>query len=740
MVNSGFPRFDALYSDFGSLTSGGHVIPAWSPDGKWLAYVDGPADDRHGWLVDTVTGDRQPLVDTGRVREGLRRLTGETPSGQGLPFAEVTFTSPGTISARSGDRRVLIDLATGGVTSVPDEDVARRTPRVYAQTVGGGDARDALETAAPDGRFLISTRGGNIILRSAYDGRETPWTTDGAPGHEWRFDVYDPISEWFGHAGPVTDWSPDGMRLAAYKVDFRAVPRSPRTLYQARGDTVTYRHDSKAGGTMERYALYVLDLQGRAPVELDLGDTTGTFPVFAGWFPDGSHVLVLRMSRDMRRADVLCADTTTGSVREIFSETSETFVRIRHDVVQGRKLLPRLTPDGTRILWSSERDGWRHLYLYDVDGGTSRRLTDGEWPVDVVERCTDEHVYFTAHHDPARPYDVHVCRVPLAGGPVERLTDGEGVHRPRFAPDTHVFVDTWSTPARPPVSVLRRADGTRLAELSRADITRLEEVGWTPPEQFTVVAADGRTELWGVMYFPADFDPSRRYPFVEYVYGGPQSAAVRHDWDGSFYTRPARALAQMGYVTAVIDGRGTPERSKAFHDAVCGNWGGALVEDHPAAVTQLAERHAFIDGDRVGVAGHSWGGYAALRLLADRPDVYRAGLSNAPVFDLYRSSLYEAFLGFPQDDRSAYDAADGLSRAARLERPFMIACGTSDILTWSDSVRMVEALIRAGKQHEFVVLPGQPHWFDETHDGYFWRKAADFFSAHLGRPEPGLSS
>jgi dipeptidyl aminopeptidase/acylaminoacyl peptidase len=173
---------------------------------------------------------------------------------------------------------------------------------------------------------------------------------------------------------------------------------------------------------------------------------------------------------------------------------------------------------------------------------------------------------------------------------------------------------------------------------------------------------------------------------------------------------------------------------------VYGDWAGPLVADHPTAVRQLADRHDFIDGDRIGVMGHSWGGYSAFRLLTDRPDLYRAGISNAPAFDLYRSSLYETYLGLPQHNRAAYDAADALSRAPRVERPLMIACGTSDNMTWSDSIRMSEALIHAGKSHEFVVLPGQPHWFDSTHDGYFWRKVAGFFADHLGGPEPGDGS
>jgi YD repeat-containing protein len=737
MMNTGFPGFDAFYGSFESLTTGGRIVPAWSPDGKRLAYVDGPPDDRRGWLVQTATGDKRPLVDIARVREGIRQVTGETPPGRGLPFAEFAFATPGTISTRVGGRLVQVDLDTATVTGRPEEaeEVARRGPRAYPRTVRGGDIQDTLETESPDGRFLVSTRGGNIVLRSADDDSETMWTTDGTPEHPWRFDPVDPVLERFGHAGPVTNWSPDGTRLATYRVDYRGVARSSRTLYGERGTTVVYRYDGRAGGTVERATLCLLDVWGNPPVEIALGDAADSFPVFGGWLPDSSRVLVLRMSRDCRRADVLSADAITGSVHELFCEVGHTFVRTINDVNPGRRLGLWPTPDGTRILWLSERDGWNHLYVYDLHGRLLRQLTSGEWPVDTVQHCADEHVYFTAHHDRARPYDLHVCRVPLDGGPVARLTDGEGVHVPAFPSRGDGFVDTCSSPSRPPASTLRRGDGTALTELSRADTSAIDRIGWTAPKQFTVTAADRRTELWGVMYFPADFDPGLRYPFVEYVYGGPQSA-VRHDWDGGFYTHPARALAQMGYITAVVDGRGTPGRSKAFHDAVYQNWAGALVDDHPAAVQQLADRHAFIDGDRVGVMGHSWGGHSAFRLLAERPEVYRAGVTNAPAVDPYRSSIYECYLGDLRHNREIYEAADALSLASQVKGALMIACGTSDNATWSDSIKLTEALVRAGKCHEFVVLPRQPHWYDSTHDSYFWRKVFDFFAAHLGGPEP----
>jgi len=743
MFHTGNQVFDTYLRDFPSLTTGGQITPAWSPDGKSLAFVDGRPGERRAWLVDLASGDKTELADVKLLRERIREATGEAPSGTGVPFAYLAFAGPRTIATQVGEHALAIDLDTVTVTKMPGDDLldtylglsvtARTAPRDYWRTGPLIDPVKEQETVSPDGRFLVSTRDGNLVLRSSYDGRETLLTTNGTPEHEWRFDIYRTMLELLGMAVPVTNWSPDGTKLAAYRVDNAGVAQAPQVHYFKRHDEVVQRYHGKAGGILERYTLHILDVHDKPEVTIDLGDTTDTYPCFAGWLPDGSEVLVFRMSRDCRRVDVLAADAETGAVRELFSETGETFLRIHHDVYFGRKIGLWLTPDGQQILWLSERDGWQHLYAYDLQGKPLGQLTSGAWAVDAVKRIDDNHVWFTARHDQERPYDQHLCRVALSGGEVQRLTTGAGVHNPVFAPHGDVFIDTSSTPDQPPASVLRSStDGAEVAELSRADTTALEALGWVAPEQFTVTAADGETELWGTMYFPHDFDRSKSYPVVEYVYGGPQIAVSPHSWD-SVFAKTARAIAQLGYVTVLLDGRGTPGRSKAFHDVVYGNFAGALVDDHATAIQQLAERHTFFDGDRVGVAGHSWGGYSAVRLLADRPDVYRAAMSSAPGYDPYSSVLYECYLGLPQHNKAAYDAANVLELAGQIEGALMIVCGTSDHATWSDAMKMSEALIRAGKDHDFVPMPGQYHGYDSDHDAFVWRKAAAFFSAQLGQ-------
>jgi hypothetical protein len=297
----------------------------------------------------------------------------------GLPFVP-RWNEEGT------DAEAFDPAAAGGAPGEPDlvgdlmgTSVAARTaPRTYKRTMPLVDPRDAPELLSPDGRLFVSTDGGNLVARSTADGRTYPLTTDGTLVHEWRFDWADPLLALLGLSVPVTNFSPDGARLAAYKVDNAGVFEAPQMHYLKRADEVVHRYHAKAGGILERFTLHVVDLYDKPPVEIDLGDTTDTYPCFAGWLRGGSELLVFQMSRDCRRVDVLAADAATGRTRRLFGEQGETFVRIHHDIYYGRKLGLTLTPAGDGLLWLSERSGWKHLYLYDLEGNFVRQLTDGE--------------------------------------------------------------------------------------------------------------------------------------------------------------------------------------------------------------------------------------------------------------------------------------------------------------------------------------------------------------------------
>jgi dipeptidyl aminopeptidase/acylaminoacyl peptidase len=730
-----------VYKNFAQLVRDASLVPAWLPDGSAFAFISGPANNREAWRVDLGSGKKTALFDLPRLREAIATATGVTPPGQGVPFEHLAFVGPQAISFAVGTDRLTLDLASYGAVKLPAPSAletymgwsaeARMTPKAFKRSQPLIDPTDAYEILSPNAAYLLSIQDRNVALRATYDGRTVKLTGDGTPEVEWTVDWSNPMLAMMGLFVPVTNWSPKSNKLAAYKIDNRGVSQSPQVHHLKRADEVVYRYHGKAGGTLEKYTLYVLDVAGQPPVEIQLGDVRDSYPVFAGWLPDASELLVFQMSRDCRRAEVFAADPSTGAVRKLFAEEGKSFIRIHHDIYFGRKLGLTLTPDGQYILWLSERDGWKHIYQYDLQGRLVAQLTSGAWAVGDVKQVSDGYVYFTAHSNPARPYDLHLCRVALGGGKLEQLTEAEGKHNVIIAPDAKSFIDSHSAPARAPVTELRRIDGKVLnPEVLKADISKLEAIGFAAPEEFCVKAADGTTDLWGVMYKPHDFDPRRKYPVIEYIYGAPQIAVVDHGFASSFGV-VAQRLAQLGCICVMLDSRGTPERSKAFHDTCYGNFAANLAADHAGAIRQLAQRYSFIDVGRVGIAGGSWGGYSSFRCLAEQPGVYKAAVCSAPGFDPYSSVLYECYLGLPQHNPVGYQGADALTLAARVQGEVMIAVGTSDHGSWTDAVKMSEALIRAGKQHEFVVLPEQYHGFDSVHEDYLNAKLTAFFKRHL---------
>lgn len=636
------------------------------------------------------------------------------------------------VSDADGHRRV--SLADG--SSEPGDPPPSAPPaRTWLRGWYIGDM-PVPEVPSPDGRWFASVEDCNLRVRSTRDGRTRALTTDGSPDLCWDLEALR------GRLLPglqvetsfTSPWRPDGGALFACKRDIAGVFRMPTVHWLRDFESVDYAPFEKAGARIDRFHPHIVDLRRQAAVPVDVGPVEDRYVQLLGWRPDGREVFVVSYSRDLTEARIVAADGETGASREVLVETGATFLRIQHDTLFGNAHGFAFLPDGSGFLWLSERSGWRHVYRYDMDGERPRALTRGDWPVHDIRHVGDAHAYLTGSPDPARPYDVHVCRVPLAGGAVERLTDAPGVHRPTFAPAGGAFLDTHSAADRPLATDLRRGDGALVASVARMDVSALEAAGYCAPEEFSVAAADGETALWGVLYKPADFDPTKSYPLVEHIYGGPQISAVARHF--SVFERPARnlpwALAQLGCVVVSLDARGTPGRSKAFQDVVHGAWGVHEIADHAAALRQLIARHAWLDPARVGIFGHSWGAYFATAALIQAPDLYRAAVASSPGYIPRESILYEPYLGLPARNPAAYDRADLTRQAARVTRPLLLFAGTSESGPCSDAMKMTRALIDAGVDHEFVVLPGEHHSYVGAGEAYYIEKTAAFLSRHLG--------
>jgi dipeptidyl-peptidase-4 len=623
----------------------------------------------------------------------------------------------------AGVRRHFQWTTDHGLSAVQAQDPVRqppaderRQPRTYLREIYLVPDVPALEAVSPDRAWLASVRNGDIWLRSADTDEKRRLTTGGSADMAWDID-----------GRGVDVWSPDGTCLFATRVDRRGVDTAVRPRFDGGQVTVDHPRQQRAGATLDLVQPALVPVDGRGPLNLDLGDMRDHFVRLLGWLPDA--VVFARFSRRLDVVEVFEADTRSGRPRRIFEERSATF--LRNCGVIWFEPVGFTVVDDQRFLWTSQREGHNHLYLVQRGDGAMRRLTEGAFMTGRVLRVDQDTVWLTGSEDGDRPYDVHLYRVSLDQPGLIRLTSEPGEHVLTLSPDGHRFVDTVSAPDRPPVSTLRTADGRAIQLLHDAAQVGQVPAGRRMPRPFQVMAADGSTPLHGVLLLPPATDEGRRHPVVHWVYGGPQSVETNH----GFAPRPGKsdaflhALADAGYVVVVLDARGTPGRSKAFQDAVFRDWGDHVIADQIGALQQLLERHPFMDPDRIVAAGRSWGGYFSLRLLAEAPDLYRACSCVVPGFDPYGGLIYEPYLGLPQDDASPYRAAEPWGLAARIRGRVQLIGGTLDSSTLWDIHRMATALIDAEVPHQCLIVPEQEHSFQGVADRYHHRAMLDFFDA-----------
>lgn len=723
--------YDA-YLDFDRLVVGGDVTPNWIGGGSSFWYAEGGPQDRVILKVDPVANEKRPLLDPARLQRALADALGAEPAGRGIPFDDLTFLTPTRIRFAVEGVSFALDLDSYRLTKLPSpsdfdffeilpSEQERLTPQTFFKEsfTSLGRTRQT-ERLSPDGKWFASMRDNNIVLRATIDGRIVPLTHDGSKTIFWDVET----KKW-------NPWSPDGQRLAAFKVDTTGMLHIPSTQWLKPFEEAAEVMQIPAGGVLNRNELYIFNVQGGAPVHVDLGDTTDKYLIVLGWRADGSELIFARYDRLLTRIEIMAADARSGAARVVMTERSKTWLTNQHDSIWDSRTGFTLLPDSSGFLWRSERDGWANLYLYDMQGRLLRQLTKGHAPVTDVVAIDQARglVYFQANGDANRPYDNHLYRVGLDGRGLRQLTDGEGIHTIRMAPTKDYFVDSYSSVANPPKSVLRKADGTFLQTLAEADISRLKAVGWVPPKEFVVKAADGVTDLWVTVNFPYDFDPAKKYPVVEDIYAGPQWTHRAMDFrhDKAFN----RALAQRGFLTLTMDARGTPGRSKAFHDTVYRNWGQFEIADHAGAIKQLGQRYPYFDLDRVGITGGSWGGHFTVRALVQAPELYKTGVAEVPGLDSRAYTLYEVYLGMPADNKAVYDAADVIALAPRLKGDLLLTAGLNDTGTARDLFKLSDALVRAGIRHQTMVYPSIGHAYVGGPAAYNLNLKKDWFVEHL---------
>ncbi|MGH3486434.1 MAG: DPP IV N-terminal domain-containing protein [Actinopolymorphaceae bacterium] len=686
------------------------------------------------------TGDGDRFWYEVATREGKRFVTVDPDAG----VREVSDTAP---AAGSGE----------GPTNEGSASAGRPGP----------GSESSMELPSPDGRHVAFVRDNDLWVRDVSSREEMALTHDGCEECPYAVRLPSPLvaagllpRDADSPHRPAAVWSPDSRRILTHRLDARGAGEF--TLVQSappdgsvRPKRFTYAYPLPGDEQVPTAELLVVDVGARVLTPLDLppaellyyGTPLPTDPDpgrgrSVWWAPDGSRCYVLRSGRGNRTLTLWEVDAASGAARVLVEERDETPVD-PHLTVSGAPNV-RVLADGVQVLWYSHRDGWGHLYLHDTATGDVRQVTSGPWAVaDVLH--VDEvvgAVYVTgAGREPGRnPYDRLVYRIPLDGGEPELVTPGDGSNLVSMSPTGRHFVTTRAWVDSAPVTELRRTDGSLVMTLETVDVDDLTAAGWTFPERFTALARDGRTEITGILIRPTTFDPGRRYPVIDSIYGGPQTnqapgsfAEVTQERGAGFWQ--AQALAELGFVVVMIDGLGMPYRSKAFRDTSYRNLADAGLPDHITTLRQLAASRPYLDLDRVGIYGHSAGGYASCQAMLAHPDFYRVCVSSAGNHDHRQDKAWwvERYMGWPVGEH--YREQANRTMADRLQGKLLLIHGEMDEnVHVASTLALVDALVEANKDFDLLILPNRTHACGG--DPYVVRRRWDYFVRHLAGGDP----
>jgi len=589
----------------------------------------------------------------------------------------------------------------------------------------GGPARGRqFDTAdSPDSTLKAFYRDQNLWLSKVDGTDERKLTTDGSENAR----IKNGTASWvYGEElGQRTAmwWSPSGESLAFYRFDESGVPdyylQLDQTKLQSTVDTEAY---PKAGVPNPVVDLFVYDLASGNIVRMEIrngrpfaDDVVGHYAYNISWTPDGSELLVNRTNRHQNILEIAACSPQTGTCRTVVrDEWLDSWVRNRPTM--------RFLADGQRFIWESERTGWRNYYLYNLDGTLLLTLTNHSFEVSGIVSVDEKaNLLWYMARSGDNPMKTQLHRVKLDGQGDERMTDPALNHTVRPSPDGKYFVDVAQTHDQPPVTSLLDDSGNMIAELATSDLTRFHELGLEPVELFTFKAADGVTDLYGMLSKPSDFDPSKTYPLLISVYAGPGSNGARETF------RPGSALTEYGFLVASFDSRSASGRGKRSLDAIYQKLGIVEVDDQAAGVKALRAR-AYVDGSRVGIYGTSYGGYVSAMALVRYPDVFQAASASSPVTDWrhYDTIYTERYMRTPQENTSGYDEGAVMTYVEDLKGRLMLYYGTSDNNVHpSNMMELIKALQAAGKSFDVQVGP------DRGHSGINQYRMMEFFIDNL---------
>jgi dipeptidyl aminopeptidase/acylaminoacyl peptidase len=680
------------------------LTPHWLDEGRSFWYLERlPEDRKLYWRVASASGKREPAFDHARLAQALAAQLGKAAEGDKLPFDEIAFAGEGKLLRfEAGGKRWEADL---------DDYELRERPAAREPERGRRDPDGPRRIPSPDGKWVATLHEGKLSIRPAQgENGAFEAKTEGLEGARW---------------------SPDSARL----VCFRRIHGKRREVYlirsssrDSRGQLLSRLYD-QPGDDLDTFETILVDpaagREAKADVEpLWTGGQPWANPPGIEWLPGGREFVLGYAERGYGRYFVDAVDAATGARRRVVAEDPETFFDTTSRIL---RVLSR-TPG---ILWRSERDGFGRLYLLDAQTGAVRNpVTPAGWIVRSLEWVDEEagRLCFSANLvDPLLdPYFIHYFTVGLDGSGLIRLTDAPGMHRATFSPDRQVMVASWSRVDEPPVHELRSvSDGKRIALLGRPDLSEWEKLRLPQPETFVAKGRDGKTDIWGVVFRPSHFDPRLRYPVIENIYAGPHDSHVPKSFTP---IHPMQRLAELGFIVVQMDGMGTRNRGKAFHDVCYKNIADAGFPDRILWLKALAKKMPQADLERVGIYGTSAGGQSSTGALLFHPDFYKVAVSSCGCHDnrIDKQWWNEQWMGVLGPH---YAEQSNVTHAAKLQGKLMLIVGELDTNVPPESTfRLADALIKAEKEFELVVIPGADH----TSGGpYGDRKRTDFFVRHL---------
>lgn len=707
------------------------VRPRWLDEDRFW-YIRSSPSGSEFILVDPSREERAPLFDHDRM---IGVISDYPESSEKVDFSRFTFDPESKQISSSWSK---------------DEDLACSIKTYTCEFVSKMDRSATFPSAAlsPDGKYEAFRKENNLWIRVLDTEEERQLTFDG----EENFGYATNNAGWIKNDRPVLLWSPDSKKIATFQHDGRGVGEMYMLSTQTgRSELDAWKYPLPQDSVVFMIHRVIIHVEETKTVRLDMpadyhrGTTTdhiadwdGTF-LDVRWSKDSQQLAFVSSSRDHKHAWLRVANPETGEVRDVLHEYVQTYYESGVNAENWRVFF-----ETNDVIWYSERSNWGHLYLYDLStGDLKHQITTGDWIV-LQLRYTDldeRMLYLTgAGRDGTDPYFQYLYRVSMDGKETELLTPEEANHSVSLSPQKKYILDSWSSPDTPHQHAVRHLDGTVAVDLGDADISELLTTGWQPPHPFSVKARDAETDLHGLLYKPSHFDSTKRYPVLNYIYPGPQSGSV-----GTRSFMPSRsdkqALAELGFIVVEVDAMGTPGRSKSFHDAYYGDMGDNGLPDQITTIRQLAAQSPWMDLNRVGIWGHSGGGYASTGAILRYPDFYKVAVSGAGNHDNrnYEDDWAEKWQGLyveNPDGTTNYDNQSNIPLAANLEGKLLLAHGLmDDNVPASNTLLLVEALVAANKDFDLVVFPNEAHGFG-TGRTYWMRRRWDYFVEHLLETAP----